>query len=142
MSRWNLCATAVALALSAMPASGEVIVEIGSGIAVRGSTGNTIEVDVRNTGPGSVTIGGFNFEVAADSDFDSTGAGYGTAPIYTKTTGALLTLTGGITQNGVAYIYVDDGGNVTGGNVPAATCDSNCKIDAAHTGFPINFAAG
>ena len=82
MSRCNLCAIAVALVLSAIPASGDVILEAGSVVAVRGSTGNTIEVDVRNTGPGSINIGGFNFEITADSDIDFTGAAFSTSAPY------------------------------------------------------------
>jgi hypothetical protein len=82
MSRWNLCAMAVALAMSGMPASGGVVFEIGSVFAGRGSSGNTIEVDVYNTGLSSLVIGGFNFEINADPDIDFTGAGFSTSAPY------------------------------------------------------------
>jgi hypothetical protein len=73
---------AVAFAAIAMPASGEVILEIGAATAARGSTGNTIEVDVENPGASAITIGGFNFEIFADSDIDFTGAGFATLAPY------------------------------------------------------------
>jgi hypothetical protein len=82
MSRWNLCAAAVAFALSAVPASGGVVIEIGSIFAGQGSSGNTIEVDVRNTGGSSIVIAGFNFEINADSGIDFTGADFSTSALY------------------------------------------------------------
>jgi hypothetical protein len=65
-----------------MPASGGVIFEIGSVFAFPGSTGNTIEVDVQNTGAAGIVIGGFNFEISGDSDIDFTGAGFSTSAPY------------------------------------------------------------
>jgi hypothetical protein len=70
-----------ALALSAMPASGGVILEIGSVFASPGSTG-TIEVDLQNTGSSTIVVAGFNFEIAGDSDIDFTGAGFSTTEPY------------------------------------------------------------
>jgi hypothetical protein len=81
MKRWNLYATAVALAAMAMPASGGVIFEIESVFASPGSAG-TIEVDVQNTGGSSIVIGGFSFEIPGDSDIDFTGAGFSTSAPY------------------------------------------------------------
>jgi hypothetical protein len=81
MRRWNLYATAVALAVSAIPASGGVILEIGSVFASPGSTG-TIEVDVQNTGGSSILVGGFNFLILGDTDIDFTGAGFLTSAPY------------------------------------------------------------
>jgi hypothetical protein len=81
MNRLNLYAIAVALAASAMPASGGVILEIGSVFAGPGATG-TIEVDVLNTGSSSIVVGGFNFEISGDSDIDFTGAGFSTSAPY------------------------------------------------------------
>jgi hypothetical protein len=81
MNRWNLYATAVALALSAMPAAGGVIFEISSVFASPGSAG-TIEVDVQNTGGASIVVGGFNFEISGDPDIDFTGAGFSTSAPY------------------------------------------------------------
>jgi hypothetical protein len=82
MSRWNLCAAAVAFAMSGMPATGAVVFEIGSIFAGQGSSGNTIEVDVQNTGGSSIVIGGFNFKINADSDIYFTGAGFSTFAPY------------------------------------------------------------
>jgi hypothetical protein len=74
---------AVALAMSALPASADgVILEIGSIFAAPGSSGNTIEVDLLNTGGSSIVIGGFNFEIYADSNIDFTGAGFLTSAPY------------------------------------------------------------
>jgi hypothetical protein len=81
MNRWNLCVTALALAWSAMPASGGVIFEISSVVASPGSVG-TIEVDVQNTGGAGIVIGGFNFEILGDPDIDLTGAGFSTSAPY------------------------------------------------------------
>jgi hypothetical protein len=73
---------AVALAMSALPASADVILGIGSVYAAPGSSGNAIEVYLLNTGGSSIVIGGFNFEIGADSDIDFTGAGYSTSAPY------------------------------------------------------------
>src|ERR1700722_815190 len=81
MIRWNLYATAFALAAIAMPATGGVIFEIGSVFASPGSSG-TIEVDVQNTGSASIVIGGFNFAIGADLAIDFTGAGFSTSAPY------------------------------------------------------------
>ncbi|MGA3241763.1 MAG: hypothetical protein ABSG03_36340 [Bryobacteraceae bacterium] len=81
MKRWNLYATAVALAAISMPASGEIIFGIDSAFSSPGSAG-TLEVDVQNTGGSSIVIGGFNFEIGADSDIDFTGAGFSTTAPY------------------------------------------------------------
>ena len=82
MSRWNLCAAAVVFAMSAMPASGGVVLTIGSIFTGRASSGNAVEVDVQNTGGSSIVIGGFNFKINADSDIDFTGAGFSTSAPY------------------------------------------------------------
>jgi hypothetical protein len=84
MSRWNLCVIAVALAMSALPASADAVIllEIGSVSAAPGSSGN-IEVDLLNDTGSSIVVGGFNFEISsADSDIDFTGAGFSTSASY------------------------------------------------------------
>ena len=73
---------AVALAMSALPASADVILGIGSVYAAPGSSGNTIEVDVQNTGGSSIVVGGFNFQIYANSAIDFTGAGFSTSAAY------------------------------------------------------------
>lgn len=73
---------AVALAVSALPASADVILGIGSVYAAPGSSGNAIEVYLLNTGGSSIVIGGFNFEISADSDIVFTGAGFSTSAPY------------------------------------------------------------
>jgi hypothetical protein len=73
---------AVALAMSAMPASGDVVIFIaGPVLAAPGSSGNTIEVDVQNTGA-PILIAGFDFEIAANSVVDFTGANFSTSALY------------------------------------------------------------
>jgi hypothetical protein len=84
MSRWNLCVIAVALAMSALPASADAVIllEIGSVSAAPGSSGN-IEVDLLNDTGSSIVVGGFNFEISsADSDIVFTGAGFSTSASY------------------------------------------------------------
>jgi hypothetical protein len=70
--------------MSALPASadGVILLEIGSVSAAPGSFGNTIEVDLQNTGSSSITVYGFNFEISAGSDIDFTGAGFSTSASY------------------------------------------------------------
>lgn len=73
---------AVALAMSAMPASGDVVIFIaGPVLAAPGSSGNTIEVDVQNTGA-PILIAGFDFEITANSVVDFTGANFSTSALY------------------------------------------------------------
>jgi hypothetical protein len=81
MNSWNLYAAAVVLAAIAVPASGEVILDIGSVFASPGSSG-TIEVDVTNTSGASIVVAGFTFEISGDSDIDFTGAGFSTSAPY------------------------------------------------------------
>jgi hypothetical protein len=81
MNLWNLYATVLVWAVTALPASGEVIFEIGSVFTSQGSSG-TIELDVQNIGGASIVIGGFNFEISGDSDIDFTGAGFSTSAPY------------------------------------------------------------
>jgi hypothetical protein len=81
MKRWNLYVTAAAWAAMAMPASGEIIFGIDSVFASPGSAG-TLEVDVQNASAAGIVIGGFNFEIGADSDIDFTGAGFSTSAPY------------------------------------------------------------
>jgi hypothetical protein len=84
MSRWNLCVVAVALAMSALTASadGLILLKLSSVSAAPGSTGNTFEVDLLNDTGSSIVIGGFNFEITADSDIDFTGADFSTFASY------------------------------------------------------------
>src|ERR1039457_2142751 len=78
MMRWILCVTAVAFAMSAMPASGAVVFEVSSTVAGPGSSGNTIEVDALNNGNSSVVIYGFDFTINASSVIDFTDASFST----------------------------------------------------------------
>jgi hypothetical protein len=65
-----------------MPASGVgVTLEINSVFVSPGSAG-TLEVDIQNTGGASIVIGGFNFEIGADSDIDFTAADFSTSAPY------------------------------------------------------------
>ena len=84
MSRWYLCAVAVGLAVSAIPASGDVILMAGSVFAAPGSTGNTIEVDLINTGLSPIDVAAFEFQIGVDptSGIDLTGAESSTFALY------------------------------------------------------------
>ena len=82
MGRWSLYAIAIAFAINAIPARGEAILEIGTVMAGQGSSGNTIGVDVENSGGTNLIIGGFNFEIVGDSAIDFTGADFPTSPPY------------------------------------------------------------
>jgi hypothetical protein len=69
--------------LGGSAARADIIVAVGSSGAFSPSTGNTVEVDLTNTGPGSVVIGGFSLEVTtADPFITFTGASMGTANPY------------------------------------------------------------
>jgi hypothetical protein len=71
---------AVAGVLCSIPAYGDLIVSTESVSAAQGSTGNTFDVLLTDTGPSSVSIGGFIFEIAtSDPDITFTGAFISTA---------------------------------------------------------------
>jgi hypothetical protein len=73
---------AIAFVIHAVPARSEVILEIGTVQATQGSTGNTVGVEVKNTGNTGIAIGGFNFEILGNSGIDFTGASFPTFPHY------------------------------------------------------------
>jgi hypothetical protein len=67
----------------ANPAQAEFIISVESVTANAGSIGNTLEVELTNTGSSTVTIGGFSFGIStATSNIDFTGAFDSTAKPY------------------------------------------------------------
>ena len=78
-----LAAGVAACLLGPTTAQASSIVSIESVIAAAGSTGNGIDVELTNSGPSAVTIGGFSFGVSiADFDVSFTGADTSTAAAY------------------------------------------------------------
>jgi hypothetical protein len=68
------CAATVA-ALAVQPARASLIVSAQSVSAVVGTSGNTFDITLTNTGPTDVTIGGFSFGIStASPNIDFTGA--------------------------------------------------------------------
>jgi hypothetical protein len=70
-SRWwpkilSVAAAGLLLA-TALPARAGIIVSVESVSANAGTTGNTLEVDVTNTGPNAVDIAAFSFEISVPS---------------------------------------------------------------------------
>lgn len=51
----------------AAPLKGDVIIFGEYVTAQPGSTGNTLDIMLKNTGPGSITVGGFSFEISTAS---------------------------------------------------------------------------
>src|SRR5580658_672404 len=82
MRQSSLCALAIAFAIHAVPARSDVILETGIVNASQGSVGNIIGVEVENTGGSSIVIGGFDFEIIANSGIDFTEASFPTSPPY------------------------------------------------------------
>jgi hypothetical protein len=105
---------AAALILNtALPARAGIIVSVESVTANQGSTGNTLEVDVLNTGT-PVDIASFSFEisVAAGSGVSFTGADINT----------------------VANIYIFAGNSLFGPNIATITGTTLLASDAATSG--------
>ena len=79
---WILAAVG-SLVLSAVPARASLVASVQFVNANVGSTGNSLEVTLQNTGPSAVTIAGFSFLVnTADTDITFTGADVNTAHTY------------------------------------------------------------
>lgn len=72
----------LALAMAAArPASADLILTAQDATAAAGSTGNSFDLVLKNTGPGSVTVGGFFFELTvADAAITFTGVTIATSP--------------------------------------------------------------
>jgi hypothetical protein len=84
LRNWGTCLvmTCVAL-LSPGAVRADLIVSAGSKTANAGSTGNSFDVTLTNTGPSSVTIGGFNFELkVTNTAITFTSATTGTSSPY------------------------------------------------------------
>jgi hypothetical protein len=60
-----ICATAALLHVPA--AHADFLIAVSSAVAEAGSTGNTLEVDLTNTGTSAVTFGGFAFGISTSS---------------------------------------------------------------------------
>jgi hypothetical protein len=62
--RWLTRFAAAMLLLAPGAARADLVFNIESVSASAGSTGNTLDVTVTNTGPSAVTVGGFSFEIS------------------------------------------------------------------------------
>jgi len=83
-------AAAVALLIST-PAGASLIVTVGNVSSVSPSSSNTLEVNLINTGPASLSLGGFSFELAvADPDITFTSATIDTVAGYVFAGNSLL----------------------------------------------------
>lgn len=60
--------------LAATPSRADLIVQVGSAVAAAGSSGNSIDVTLTNTGPSSVQLDAFSFGLDVDSGITLTGA--------------------------------------------------------------------
>jgi hypothetical protein len=75
----SLLAAAFLFLFAATAARADMIVSVQSVSAFSGSSGNTLDVTLTNSGPGDVTIGGFSFIITAgDAGIDFTMATTGT----------------------------------------------------------------
>jgi hypothetical protein len=97
-----------------LPARAGIIVSVQNVSANAGTTGNTIEVDVTNTGPSSVDVASFSFEVGIAS---SSGVSFTGADITTST---------------AAYIFA--GNSLFGPNIAFNTGTTLDAADAAVMG--------
>jgi hypothetical protein len=86
-----LAAGVAACLLSPSTARASSIVSIESVNVAAGSSGNGIDVELTNSGPSAVTIGGFSFEISiANMDISFTGANTSTAAAYIFGTDSLF----------------------------------------------------
>jgi hypothetical protein len=68
LSRYAVWLVAVGtLLFASVPARADLIVAAGSTTVAPGSTGNTVDVTLMNTGPAAVTVGGFSFGLSTGS---------------------------------------------------------------------------
>lgn len=79
----QLLLTALTLLVCGLPARADLIISAGSSVAAPGSTGNSFDVDLTNTGPSAVTLGAFSFGLLlSDTDITLTEANIDTASPY------------------------------------------------------------
>jgi hypothetical protein len=98
----------------AVPVRADLIVSVESVTASAGSTGNTLEVDVTNTGPSSVDVAAFSFEISVPS-------------------ASGVTLTGADINTSLAT-YIFDGNSAQGPNIATATGTTLDASDNAASG--------
>jgi len=67
--RYLFIAVFAAVLLGSLPARASMIVSIQSVIANSPSSGNAFDVTLTNSGPGSVTVGGFSFQLSVPAGF-------------------------------------------------------------------------
>ena len=77
--------------LGSLGAWADLVISVGSVTADGGSTGNPLDVDLTNTGPSAVPIGGFSFGVSiANPNVSFTDANTSTAAFYIFTGNSLF----------------------------------------------------
>ena len=67
LGRVGLTLLPIALLLASVPAHADLIVSVQSVAVNAGTSGDSLEVTLTNTGPAMPTIGGFSFEIVASS---------------------------------------------------------------------------
>jgi hypothetical protein len=105
--------------LSAAPARASLILMVQSTSAFSPSTGNLVDVDLINSGPGAVTIGGFFLEVT--------------------TADAFVTFTGATVSTASPYIFAGNSGDVAS-SFPFVTSSAGQTLDASD--FYATFGSG
>ena len=97
---------AVALLLSA-PVGASVIITVGNVFPSSPSSSNTLEIDLTNTGPASLSLGGFSFEI--------------------EVTDPHITFTSATTATGAAYVFAGNSlfGPTINTSAPGQTLDAS-----------------
>ncbi|HEV8414688.1 MAG TPA: PEP-CTERM sorting domain-containing protein [Bryobacteraceae bacterium] len=104
---------AAVLIFCSAPAYASLVFSIQSVTASAGSTGNTLDVLLTNTGPSGVSIGGFNFEIAASDP----------AIVFT-----------GVFTSTVTAPYVFDGDSLFGPQIDTQTSPTVIASDISASG--------
>ncbi len=116
----NALVAAFALGLlGGSAAHADIIVMVGNSGVFTPSSGNTVEVNLTNTGPGAVVIGGFSLEVTTADPF--------------------ITFTGATMATATPYIFAGNSGDVAD-SFPLAFSSPGQTIDAGD--FYATFGSG
>jgi hypothetical protein len=107
-----LCIAVAGLLSTARATRAEMIISVQNVTALAGSSGNTLEVDLTNTGTAPVSIAGFSFELTVAS---GSGISFNGADIQTSQT------------------YIFNGTSVLG---PTISMSTGTKLDAGDVGDP------
>jgi hypothetical protein len=164
LGRWLPLACAAALLLTGGTASAGMVVGVQSVTALAGTTGDTLDITLTNTGPSAVAIGGFSFGLSTtspditftDATVNTTTATYIFAgnslfgPDITSATGPPLTaadlsvtpagttLASGATF-GLGHVFFNVSSTAPGGPITASLVSADTSLsDAAGHNVPVN----